>query len=211
MIEKELTIRAHHLDIWKDLLSKYLEYSQGEKPWEVPADHFPETLKFLEQYAKKSVDDDARMRMTFEGHAITNSIMRRNFRYICDLVELSEDSQQKVFWGRNNYFLGVFEAASHDKKNKAFLSADPDGYCGACAVGKHCTKISIQKILRFDNDYKIHHHLRTLLNDRDMNTTVGGKLTEVNNGFYITMELLFNPLLYQFIKQQEEKARFPWK
>lgn len=211
MLEGELSIRAHHLDMWGSMVSKYLEFPQGKRPWETPASGFFETLKFVKQYTEEEVNMDVRVRKLLESSAITNSMMRRDFRYVCDLVGLSKDSEQKTLLGRNNYFLGIFEAASCDKNNRVFLSTDPDDYCRACAVGKHCTKISIQKILKVDNDYKIYHYLGVLLNDKETSTVVNGKLIEVNEGFYMTMELLFNPSLYQFLKQQEKKACFPWK
>jgi hypothetical protein len=205
-LTETLEIRAHHLYMWRRILPVYYKFSDDKKPWEIP---FEKVIQFAEKYAIRDTDRDIAMRNFFETYSVDDPEEKIHLRYSIDLVG-TDVFPSKVLKGRTEYFKSVFGAAARNKNSRIFLTTEPDGYCKACAIGRHCRRTSIQKILKFNHDYEAYHYLTLILKDKNTGDVICGKLSKNKDGFFISAELLFDPVFHQFLENEENNATFPW-
>lgn len=200
--ENSVTIRTHHLDIWSsDLLSKFLEYSNGVRPWKYVQGRSHEITKFIKKYAENEMGHDRMIRTLFEQSIIDVPGAKDNYLYVCDLVGPDDKLYEKVLAGRTGYYMEIFRIAAKGKDSKIFLSEEPDDYCKSCAIGNHCNEVVSDK----ENKNLIYKQILMKL----METKNGKRLVErgamgygESGKLFITAELLFNPRFHKYLDRK---------
>ena len=186
MQERALSIRFHHLDLWGDFISSFIERFGNRRPWEMTESEFEKVGNFVKEYLKREIDTEVTVRNYSEKIYVEDPKMGRDFNYLHDMVGESEESHKNVLAGRIAYYTKIIDMAFFDNEFRIKLSRSPDDYRRSCAIGKHCKKTFFQK-------FRL---------DRDM---IYKKVLEEN---HITTGQLFDPEFYKAL-QEEAKTRYP--
>ena len=169
----------------------YTKNFSDKKPWEMRADDRGEVLKFINDFARMDVERDFREKEYLKSEQSLNPRIEERLEYYHDLIGFDDKDYQKVLAGRIEYFVGIFMTASKGKDEMISLSIEEDGYCRACAIGSHCKRTNLQKVLKTDKDYEYLHYLSGFSKNG---------LTKVGDGLYITAELLFDSSFHSFLR-----------
>ncbi len=154
-VEKEsplVEIRFHHLGVWYDLIHSYFKNVGPTPPWELGLDERYKAFEFAEYFVENEMARWSEAR-NFLEEVGSEDFGIEKLIYVYDLNGKTDEDSKVVEGKRKILFKKFIEISLNNEEAPIKFTLDKDDYCSTCAVGKHCNRTLIQKILRNDRDF----------------------------------------------------------
>lgn len=195
-----LTIRFHHLGIFNDVASSFLKDFNSIKPWNLEKDRKVDIVSFVNRFVERDFEGWIAAKNYLEDLALSDDKEAvRRLKYIKDLNGESKADKYFVTWSRKKLFLDFFDIACFDKNYPIDLTVDKDTYCDTCAVGRHCDRTLVQKIVKYDRDYVFR---KALISLNKKGSVGNGLIFSKDSNMQITSELIFDKNFYNKLWQE---------
>jgi len=198
-------IRFHHIGLWDEFVEKYTEALGGIYPWDLSGENYRKAESFIFDHVRACANTEVHAREYFEELSLTGGrSSREDLEYLYDIIGSTQADFDEVLEKRTKAFTKIFAAVSNNKNNLIILNTEPDDICGSCAIGLHCNRTFIQKVIRSDRDFIYMRIMQKLINRYGL----GGPLDRGGVGrlgkdeMYISGETLFNREFHRLVSSE---------
>lgn len=198
------TIRFHHLRLWADVFRKYSETFGEIKPWEIAALDSGKLGDFVRDFSREFTEGEINAKHYLEELSLTERWSKKDLAYMQDVIGTTQNQFDEVDFKRTVSFGRIVDFVSQSKDNLILLTTEPDDFCMSCAVGRHCNRNALQKIVRDDKDFMYMRALRRLIKGRQLTSFYNrGLIGQLGRDtMFIKAEVLFDPDFHKALSDE---------
>lgn len=203
----ERSIRFHHLELWNVVVREYFKHF-GKMPWELSGDERPKVNTFTREFASMITEQEIDKLNEYE-EANTPS-QNSPLRYLYDVIGDDEEDFKMVSKNRADALNAIFRKLFTGGDSRILLTMEPDGICGACAVGSHCLGTDKGKVEKPHRDHFYKEAVIYFATNKYSEVRPEEKISVEGEGIYITGELLFDPEFHKMLGDRVKSEHPAW-
>lgn len=198
LLTNPFVIRFHHMVLWWDFASAYLNKMGQIPPWDLPENERTQAFNFAELFIGDDIKRWSYARDYLESNVEGPDEIKK-LKYLYDLQGPTDETLQAASELRKGVYTNFLTIALADPNAKIQLTLDKDNYCDTCAIGKHCKRGLLATIFKNDRDYVFRKALGVFVKEGKFD---GGLGKDGNGNFYITPKLLFDKNFFSSFWEQ---------